>query len=157
MAQLGIVWAGPCCLLRMKLCSLERHDFALGCLFLITFNFNAKDVTSCIIGVFWPYFFCPSFGSAGLFPLLYILNMEQSWAGASVNLANNGGRTALHYAASKGWLKIAEILISHGAKINQKDKVLHFCCILFSLIFLSHMLYAWICINFCLTYACCGA
>ncbi|KAL2349185.1 hypothetical protein Fmac_003185 [Flemingia macrophylla] len=43
--------------------------------------------------------------------------------GADVNLKNGGGRTALHYAASKGWLKIAEILISHNAKINIKDKV----------------------------------
>lgn len=43
--------------------------------------------------------------------------------GADVNLKNNGGRTALHYAASKGRLKIAEALISHGAKLNLKDKV----------------------------------
>ncbi|CAI0394335.1 unnamed protein product, partial [Linum tenue] len=42
--------------------------------------------------------------------------------GADVNLKNDGGRTALHYAASKGWLEIAELLISHGAKINSKDK-----------------------------------
>ncbi|KAF4396349.1 hypothetical protein G4B88_019149 [Cannabis sativa] len=41
---------------------------------------------------------------------------------ADINLKNDGGRTALHYAASKGWLKIAEILISHRAKINLKDK-----------------------------------
>jgi len=40
-----------------------------------------------------------------------------------VNLKNNGGRTPLHYAASKGWVKIAEMLISHGANINAKDKV----------------------------------
>ncbi|KAK6133752.1 hypothetical protein DH2020_032463 [Rehmannia glutinosa] len=43
--------------------------------------------------------------------------------GADVNLKNDGGRTALHYAASKGWLKIAETLVSHGAKLNVKDKV----------------------------------
>lgn len=43
--------------------------------------------------------------------------------GADVNLKNNGGRTALHYAASKGRLKIAEALISHGAKLNLKDEV----------------------------------
>ncbi|XP_028556267.1 26S proteasome non-ATPase regulatory subunit 10 isoform X3 [Dendrobium catenatum] len=42
---------------------------------------------------------------------------------ADVNLTNNGGRTALHYTASKGWIKIAETLISHGAKINKKDEV----------------------------------
>lgn len=45
--------------------------------------------------------------------------------GADVNLKNDGGRTALHYASSKGWLKIAETLISHGAKINSKDKACH--------------------------------
>ncbi|PNX76560.1 26S proteasome non-ATPase regulatory subunit 10-like protein, partial [Trifolium pratense] len=43
--------------------------------------------------------------------------------GADVNIKNNGGRTALHYAASKGRMKIAEKLISHNAKINIKDKV----------------------------------
>lgn len=43
-----------------------------------------------------------------------------------MNLKNDGGRTALHYAASKGRLKIAEILMSHGAKINAKDKVCNF-------------------------------
>ncbi|KAF3457898.1 hypothetical protein FNV43_RR02558 [Rhamnella rubrinervis] len=43
--------------------------------------------------------------------------------GADVNLKNNGGHTALHYAASKGQLKIAEALIAHGAKLNLKDKV----------------------------------
>lgn len=42
-----------------------------------------------------------------------------------MNLKNNGGRTALHYASSKGWLKIAETLISHVAKINPKDKACH--------------------------------
>ncbi|XP_031400492.1 26S proteasome non-ATPase regulatory subunit 10 [Punica granatum] len=41
--------------------------------------------------------------------------------GADINVQNDGGRTALHYAASKGWRKIA-VLISHGAKINMKDK-----------------------------------
>lgn len=49
--------------------------------------------------------------------------MDNIWAGADVNLANDGGRIALHYAASKGWLKVAEILISHGSKLNRKDKV----------------------------------
>lgn len=48
------------------------------------------------------------------------------WAGADVNLKNDGGRTALHYAASKGWLKIVELLISRGAKINSKDKACSF-------------------------------
>jgi 26S proteasome non-ATPase regulatory subunit 10 len=43
--------------------------------------------------------------------------------GADVNIKNNGGRTALHYAASKGRMEIAEKLISHNAKINIKDKV----------------------------------
>lgn len=50
---------------------------------------------------------------------------------ADVNLKNNGGRTALHYAASKGWMKIAGLLIAHGAKINVKDKVYNLNSILF--------------------------
>lgn len=41
-------------------------------------------------------------------------------------MKTDGGRTALHYAASKGWMKIAEILISQGAKINLKDKACNF-------------------------------
>lgn len=41
-------------------------------------------------------------------------------------MKNNGGRTALHYAASKGWVKVAELLLSNGAKINAKDKVCNF-------------------------------
>lgn len=52
--------------------------------------------------------------------------MSLMWTGADVNLKNNGGRTPLHYAASKGWVKIAEMLISHGANINVKDKVSQF-------------------------------
>ena len=58
------------------------------------------------------------------------------FAGADVNLKNGGGRTALHYAASKGWLKIAEILISHDAKINLKDKVVG----------RAHLIYLWHCV-----------
>lgn len=46
--------------------------------------------------------------------------------GADVNMKNDGGRTALHYAASKGLLKIAETLVSHGAKLNVKDKACNF-------------------------------
>ena len=46
--------------------------------------------------------------------------------GADVDLTTDGGRTALHYAASKGRLNIAEKLIAHGAKVNKKDKVCAF-------------------------------
>jgi 26S proteasome non-ATPase regulatory subunit 10 len=35
-------------------------------------------------------------------------------AGANPNLTNNGGRTALHYAASKGHLRIAQMLLEEG-------------------------------------------
>jgi 26S proteasome non-ATPase regulatory subunit 10 len=49
-------------------------------------------------------------------------------------LKNDGGRAALHYAASKGWLKIAQLLISHGAKINIKDKACNFMHLFFNLI-----------------------
>lgn len=51
---------------------------------------------------------------------------NSSWTGADVNLKNDGGRTSLHYAASKGWIKIAELLILHKAKINAKDKACNF-------------------------------
>jgi ankyrin repeat protein len=44
-------------------------------------------------------------------------------AGTDVDLTTDGGRTALHYAASKGRLNIAEKLIAHGAKVNKKDMV----------------------------------
>jgi 26S proteasome non-ATPase regulatory subunit 10 len=40
-----------------------------------------------------------------------------------VSAVTNDGRTALHYAASKGRTKVAGILIERGAKVNQKDKV----------------------------------
>ena len=52
-----------------------------------------------------------------------LLNLLFWWTGADVNLKNEGGRTALHYAASKGRVKVAEILLSNGAKVNLKDKV----------------------------------
>lgn len=55
--------------------------------------------------------------------LYLVLGNVFARTGGDVNLINDGGRTALHYAASKGWLKVAEVLISHGAKINKKDKV----------------------------------
>ncbi|XP_044492724.1 26S proteasome non-ATPase regulatory subunit 10-like [Mangifera indica] len=59
---------------------------------------------------------------------------EEGWApihsaasiGADVNVKNDSARSALHYAASKGWLKIAEPLISHSAKINSKDTAFNF-------------------------------
>lgn len=43
--------------------------------------------------------------------------------GADVDLTTDAGRTALHYAASKGRLNIAETLIAHRANVNKKDKV----------------------------------
>ncbi|GKB88735.1 26S proteasome non-ATPase regulatory subunit 10, partial [Tanacetum coccineum] len=42
---------------------------------------------------------------------------------ADGNLKNEVGRTALHYTASKGWVKVTEILLSNGAKVNSKDEV----------------------------------
>ncbi|KAF5948842.1 hypothetical protein HYC85_014799 [Camellia sinensis] len=53
---------------------------------------------------------------------------------ADVNLKNNGGRTALHYAASKGWMhplhraastgnsELCELLIEEGAEVDVIDK-----------------------------------
>lgn len=55
-------------------------------------------------------------------------------AGADVNQKNDGGRTALHYAASKGRFKIAELLLSHGAKLNAKDKACAYTLTFLSLI-----------------------
>lgn len=43
--------------------------------------------------------------------------------GANVSAVNNGGRAALHYAASKGHSKLADVLIARAANVNQKDKV----------------------------------
>jgi hypothetical protein len=51
--------------------------------------------------------------------------------GADVAAANKGGRVALHYAASKGHVAIADLLLKRGAKINQKDKVLPSCNIFY--------------------------
>ncbi|MFS7937009.1 putative ankyrin repeat-containing domain-containing protein [Helianthus anomalus] len=48
------------------------------------------------------------------------IRFRRTWA--DVNLKNDGGRTAFHYATSKGWVK-AIILLSNGAKIDAKDNV----------------------------------
>ena len=40
---------------------------------------------------------------------------------SSINHANNGGRTALHYAARHGHLVIVEALLQHGATVNVHD------------------------------------
>ena len=44
-------------------------------------------------------------------------------AGADPKRANAGGRTALHYAASKGRAGIGLALLAAGASANTKDKV----------------------------------
>lgn len=46
-------------------------------------------------------------------------------AGATPDTANSGGRTALHYAASKGHLGVAKALLQAGADLKKKDKVLY--------------------------------
>ena len=43
--------------------------------------------------------------------------------GAVVDVTNNKGHTALHPAAHEGNIRIIEILLSHGADINVKDKI----------------------------------
>ncbi|GKC81521.1 26S proteasome non-ATPase regulatory subunit 10, partial [Tanacetum coccineum] len=50
------------------------------------------------------------------------MEMEMEIPRADVNLKNEGGRTALHYATSKGWVKIAGILLSNAANVSSKDK-----------------------------------
>ncbi|KAH9365460.1 hypothetical protein HPB48_008912 [Haemaphysalis longicornis] len=41
--------------------------------------------------------------------------------GAKVDVANETGQTALHYAASKGHLDVARVLLEHHADINAQD------------------------------------
>ena len=45
-------------------------------------------------------------------------------AGANIRHCDNGGRTALHMAAAAGNAVSAEILISHGAELEVKEKLL---------------------------------
>jgi ankyrin repeat protein/beta-lactamase regulating signal transducer with metallopeptidase domain len=42
--------------------------------------------------------------------------------GTNVNTKGNSGRTALHYAAEKGFTDIAELLISEGADVNARNE-----------------------------------
>ncbi|KAL0660785.1 hypothetical protein Bca4012_097622 [Brassica carinata] len=42
--------------------------------------------------------------------------------GADVNVKNNGGRTALHYAASKGWLEIAQLYFKSDERVPTELK-----------------------------------
>lgn len=47
---------------------------------------------------------------------------EPKYKEADINLADNEGKTALHYAAEQGKQNVAECLISAGADINAEDK-----------------------------------
>ncbi|MDP6680093.1 MAG: ankyrin repeat domain-containing protein, partial [Verrucomicrobiota bacterium] len=40
---------------------------------------------------------------------------------ANINLKDSDGRTPLHFAARKGFKKIAALLITKGANVNEKD------------------------------------
>ncbi|KAL0660788.1 hypothetical protein Bca4012_097625 [Brassica carinata] len=42
--------------------------------------------------------------------------------GVDVNVKNNGGRTALHYAASKGWLEIAQLYFKSDERVPTELK-----------------------------------
>ncbi|XP_048593058.1 26S proteasome non-ATPase regulatory subunit 10-like [Brassica napus] len=42
--------------------------------------------------------------------------------GADVNVKNNGGRTALYYAASKGWLEIAQLYFKSDERVPTELK-----------------------------------
>lgn len=42
--------------------------------------------------------------------------------GARVDVANQTGQTALHYAASKGHIDVARLLLEHHADINSQDR-----------------------------------
>ena len=39
-----------------------------------------------------------------------------------MNVKNNGGRTALHYAASKGWLEIAQLYFKSDERVPTELK-----------------------------------
>jgi ankyrin repeat protein len=41
--------------------------------------------------------------------------------GANSNIAQVGGRTALHWAAANGHSKVMRLLIDHGANVNAQD------------------------------------
>ena len=56
--------------------------------------------------------------SAGKKGVVNILLKEQ----ANVNAQNNGGHSALQYAASKNWQSICDELLKHNADINISDK-----------------------------------
>ena len=43
-------------------------------------------------------------------------------SGVDVNVKNNGGRTALHYAASKGWLEIAQLYFKSDERVPTELK-----------------------------------
>ena len=42
-------------------------------------------------------------------------------AGAGIDVRDNSGRTALHYAAAAGYTDVAKSLVEHGADVNAKD------------------------------------
>ena len=42
-------------------------------------------------------------------------------AGAGIDVRDNSGRTALHYAAAAGYTDVAKALVEHGADVNAKD------------------------------------
>ena len=42
-------------------------------------------------------------------------------AGAGIDVRDNSGRTALHYAAAAGYTDVAKALVDHGADVNAKD------------------------------------
>ncbi len=44
-------------------------------------------------------------------------------AGANPNLQSKNGFNALHYACKVGNKKIAEMLLTYGVDINQRDKL----------------------------------
>ena len=45
-------------------------------------------------------------------------------AGADVNLKNDRGMSPLHLASVLGWTEMASLLIKHGARVNDSDRIL---------------------------------
>ena len=42
--------------------------------------------------------------------------------GADTNICNHTHSTAIHKGSSRGWLEVAQLLLSYGAKVDEKDK-----------------------------------